>query len=287
LRESVTEDYSVEVLPSQRRQAVLRRLTALGEVGFAELAEEFGVSEMTIRRDVESLEGEGLARRVRGGAISVTSRSYEPPFAIRATTAAEAKTAIGAAAARLVNDGDTIIVDVGTTTLELARALHGRRGVTVVTPALPVAVELGNDPDIRVVVTGGQVRQGELSLTGGMAEDAFTAMNCDLAFIGVAGVCAVPGLTEYNPDDARVKRAAIAAARRTIVLADSSKLGRIAFATVAPLSAVDALVTDAPAGNVTLREIAAAGTDVIGADVIGADVIGAGPTSAGERQRPA
>ena len=142
----------MEVLPSQRRQAVLRRLTALGEVGFAELAEEFGVSEMTIRRDVESLEGEGLARRVRGGAISVTSRSYEPPFAIRATTAAQAKMAIGAAAARLVNDGDTIIVDVGTTTLELARALHGRRGVTVVTPALPVAVAaLGLAPTAGVV----------------------------------------------------------------------------------------------------------------------------------------
>jgi DeoR/GlpR family transcriptional regulator of sugar metabolism len=267
----------VTVLPSQRRQAALRRLTTLGEVGFAELAEEFGVSEMTIRRDVETLESEGLARRVRGGAISVTSRSYEPPFGVRATTAAQAKAAIGAAAARLVNDGDTIIVDVGTTTLELARALRGRHGITVVTAALPVAMELGNEPDIRVVVTGGQVRQGELSLTGGMAEDAFTTMNCDLAFIGVAGVCLTPGLTEYNPDDARVKRAAIAAARRTIVLADSSKLGKIAFATVAPLSAVDALVTDAPAGHATVREIAAGGTDIIAASGDGA----------GSGQRPA
>jgi DeoR/GlpR family transcriptional regulator of sugar metabolism len=268
LRETVTEHYSVLVLPSQRRQAVLRRLTAVGEVGFAELAEEFGVSEMTIRRDVETLEGEGLARRVRGGAISVTSRSYEPPFGVRATTAAEAKAAIGVAAARLVNDGDTIIIDVGTTTLELAKALHGRQGITVVTAALPVALELGNEPAIRVVVTGGQVRAGELSLTGGMAEDAFTTMNCDVAFIGVAGVCVGPGLTEYNPDDARVKRAAIGAARRTIVLADESKLGKIAFATVAPLSSVDAMVTDAPAGHAVVRDIAAGGTDIISAQVL-------------------
>jgi DeoR/GlpR family transcriptional regulator of sugar metabolism len=267
LRETLTEHYSVRVTPSQRRQAVLRRLTAVGEVGFAELAEEFRVSEMTIRRDVETLEGEGLARRVRGGAISVTSRSYEPPFGIRATTAAAAKTAIGVAAARLVNDGDTIIIDVGTTTLELARALRGRQGITVVTAALPVAIELGNEPGLRVVVTGGQVRPGELSLTGGMAEDAFTTMNCDVAFIGVAGVCVTPGLTEYNPDDARVKRAAIGAARRTIVLADASKLGKIAFATVAPLSLVDALVTDAPAGHAVVREIAAGGTDIISASV--------------------
>jgi DeoR/GlpR family transcriptional regulator of sugar metabolism len=256
------------VLPSQRRQAILRKLTAHGEVGFADLAEEFGVSEMTIRRDLETLEAEGLTRRVRGGAISVVSRSYEPPFAIRATTEQDAKTAIGRSAAGLINDGDTIIIDVGTTTLELARALHGRHGLTVVTASLPVAIELGTDPDIRVVVTGGQVRHGELSLTGGMAEDAFTTMNCDLAFIGVAGVCAVPGLTEYNPDDARVKRAAIRAARRVIVLADRSKLGRTAFSTVAPLSAADVVVTDAPSGHPVVQEITAIGVDIVTAKVL-------------------
>jgi DeoR/GlpR family transcriptional regulator of sugar metabolism len=246
---------------------VLRRLTTHGEVGFTELAEEFGVSEMTIRRDLETMEADGLARRVRGGAISVVSRSYEPPLAVRATMASAAKTAIGTAAARLVNDGDTIIIDVGTTTLELAKALHGRRGLTVVTASLPIAAELGIDPDIRVLMTGGQVRSGELSLSGGMAEDAFTAMNCDLAFIGVAGICAAPGLTEYNPDDARVKRAAISAARRTIVLADSSKLGRVAFSTVAPLTLVDVLVTDAPADHPTVLEIAAAGVEITEAKV--------------------
>ncbi len=234
------------------------------------MAEEFGVSEMTIRRDLETLEAEGLARRVRGGAISVISSSYEPPLAVRAITAPDAKAAIGAAAAGLVNDGDTVIVDVGTTTLELARALHGRRGLTVVTASLPIAAELGADPDIRVVVTGGQVRPGELSLTGGMAEDAFTTMNCDLAFIGVAGICVAPGLTEYNPDDARVKRAAIGAARRTIVVADASKLGRVAFSTVAPLSAIDVLVTEAPASHPALGDIAAGGVEVVEAKVLGA-----------------
>jgi DeoR/GlpR family transcriptional regulator of sugar metabolism len=251
------------VLPSQRRQAVLRRLATQGEAGFTELAEEFGVSEMTIRRDLESLEADGLARRVRGGAISVVSRSYEPPLSVRAATASEAKAAIGATAAALVNDGDTVIIDVGTTTLQLARALHGRHGLTVVTASLPIAVELGSDPDIRVLVTGGEVRHGELSLAGGMAEDAFAGLNCDLAFIGVAGVCVRPGLTEYNPGDGRVKRAAISAARRAVVLADASKLGRVAFATVAPLSAIDVLVTDAAAVVPATAEIAAAGVEII------------------------
>lgn len=244
---------------------MLHRLGARGEVTFADLADEFGVSEMTIRRDLESLEADGLARRVRGGAISVVSRSYEPPLTVRAATASAAKSAIGAAAAALINDGDTVVLDVGTTTLALARALHGRRGLTVVTASLPIAIELGNDPDVRVLVTGGQVRAGELSLTGGMAEDAFGSLNCDLAFIGVAGVCATPGLTEYNPDDARVKRAALGAARRAVVLADSSKLGRVAFATIAPLSAIDALVTEAHGERAALGDIAAAGVQVISA----------------------
>jgi DeoR/GlpR family transcriptional regulator of sugar metabolism len=251
------------VLPSQRRDAVQRRLTAHGEAGFAELAEEFGVSEMTIRRDLEMLEAEGLARRVRGGAISVVSRAYEPPFAVRTSTAADAKEAIGVAAAALINDGDTVIIDVGTTTMALARAMHGKHGVTVVTASLPIAVELGTDPDIRVVVTGGQVRAGELSLTGGMAEDAFGGLNCDLAFIGIAGICASPGLSEYNPEDARVKQAAIGAARRVIVLADASKLGRVAFSTVAPLPSVDVLVTEATADHPVAQEIAAAGVSIV------------------------
>jgi DeoR/GlpR family transcriptional regulator of sugar metabolism len=113
------------------------------------------------------------------------------------------------------------------------------------------------------VVTGGQVRSGELSLTGGMAEDAFATLNCDLAFIGIAGICASPGLSEYNPDDARVKKVAINAARRVIVLADASKLGRVAFSTVAPLPSVDVLVTDATADHPAAQEIAAAGVSIV------------------------
>ncbi len=251
------------MLPPERREAVQKHLTAQGEAGFTELAEMFNVSEMTIRRDLELLELDGLVRRVRGGAISVVSRAYEPPFSVRALTASAAKEAIGKAAALLVNDGDTIVLDVGTTTLALARALHGKHGITVVTPSLPVAVELGPNPDIRVIVTGGQVRSDELSLTGGMAEDTFSMLNCDHAFIGIAGVRSQPGLTEYNPFDARVKRAAIGAARRVVALADASKLGRVAFTTVVPLSAVDVLVTDAEASHHELLEIAAAGVEVI------------------------
>jgi DeoR/GlpR family transcriptional regulator of sugar metabolism len=249
--------------PSRRRQLILRRLSAVGEVAFTDLAEELAVSEMTIRRDLDRLSQEGRARLVRGGAISTTGRSYEPPLGLRRATASAAKAAIGAAAAALVRDGDTVIVDVGSTALELAASLRGRTGLTVVTASLPVAVELGSEPGIDVVVTGGRVRRGELSLAGGMAEDAFGTVNCDLAFIGVGGLRSDPGLTDYNVDDARVKRAAIRSARRSVVLADSSKLGKVTFSTVARLTEIDTLVTDAPASDPTVADAARLGIEII------------------------
>src|SRR5262245_15360007 len=126
-----------------RRPELQALLAERGEASIADLAERFEVSEMTIRRDLEALEEEGAARRVRGGAIATVSRGYEPPFAKRATDDLAAKRAIAAAAAEHVRDGETAIIDVGTTNLELAKLLRGnRRGVTVVTPSLPVAMEL-------------------------------------------------------------------------------------------------------------------------------------------------
>jgi DeoR/GlpR family transcriptional regulator of sugar metabolism len=253
----------VAVRPEDRRQRIAEQLALKGEVEFGVLAALFEVSEMTVRRDCEILEQEGVGRRVRGGMASAVSRAYEPPMPMRLAVEAAAKQAIGGAAAALVSDGDTLILDVGTTTLELARHLKGRQGLTVVTASLPIALELGNEPGIRVVVTGGTIRPGELSLTGGLAEDMIHQVNADLAFLGVAGISASVGLTDYNPEDTRVKRAAIDSARRSVVLADSSKLGRVTFSTVAQLSEIDVLVTDQPANASELEAVAAAGVDVV------------------------
>jgi DeoR/GlpR family transcriptional regulator of sugar metabolism len=249
--------------PIKRRELIAARLSSALELTFAELAAEFGVSEMTARRDLDWLVTQGRARLVRGGAIPPTGRAYEPPLAQRAGTASAAKRAIGHAAAQLVNDGDSLILDVGSTVLELARAIRGRSELTVVTWSLPIAIEIGSGSGIRVVVTGGVLRQGEFSLTGGMAEDALSTVNCDLAFIGVAGLNVAAGLTEYNPDDARVKLAAISSARRTVVLADASKMRKVAFSSVAALKDIDVLVTDAPMDDPTVSAAVAAGVEVI------------------------
>lgn len=246
-----------------RRGAIRGLLAERGEVVIADLAVAFDVSEMTIRRDLEELEQRGVARRVRGGAISTVSRSYEPPFASRSEEAAPAKARIARAASGFVDYGETAILDVGSTTLALARELRGRGGITIVTPSVRAAVELAGEPNTRVILTGGIVRPGELSLVGDLAERTFADLNCDVVFLGVGGVHPEKGLTEYNLDDTRVKRAAIRAASRKVALADHTKLDRICLATIASLQEIDVLITDARADHPALDRVRDAGVDVV------------------------
>ncbi len=228
----------------------------------AELSRTAQVSDMTIRRDLEALERTGALRRVHGGAITAVSRSYEPPFALRAGRETEAKQRIGRLAASLLSEGDSAIVDVGSTTLELARALRDAERMTILTPSLRVADELADNAEIRLIVTGGTARPGELSLIGDLAERTFDDLRADVVFLGVGGVDTV-GLTEFNLDDARVKRAALRSARRCVALADATKLGRVAFARVCPLERVDMLVTDSSADPAALQPIRDAGVEVL------------------------
>jgi DeoR/GlpR family transcriptional regulator of sugar metabolism len=248
---------------SGRRRAIRGLLAERGEVGIAELATELEVSEMTIRRDLEELEDQGVARRVRGGAISTVSRSYEPPLAARANEAPGAKQRIARAASEYIEYGETAILDVGSTTLALARCLRGRGGLTIVTPSVLAAMELAGDPNMRVILTGGIVRPGELSLIGDLAERTFAQLNCDVLFLGVGGIHVEKGLTEYNLDDTRVKRAAIGAASRKVALADESKLDRVCLATIASLSEIDVLITDAAPDHHLLAAVRDAGVEVV------------------------
>jgi len=246
-----------------RRLSIAERLRVNGEVLIADLAVAFGTSEMTIRRDLELLESRGEARRARGGAISVRSRSFEPPILQRSGHMAEAKRRIGVAAASLVRENETVILDVGTTTLEMARAMNPDLAATVITSSLVIAAELSAKASVKTIVTGGVVRHGEMSLIGPRAQSSFDDLNCDAVFLGVAGVSDVKGITEYNLDDAVVKRCAVAASRRVIVLADASKIGQIAFVSVAALSAVHLLITTATADDAVIRRIKDQGVEVL------------------------
>ena len=177
-----------------RRATIAERLRVQGEASISELAALFGTSEMTIRRDLDQLELEGLARRARGGAISVQSRSFEPPILQRAAQSSEAKRAIGAAAAMLrVNE--TVFLDVGTTTHEMAKAIDPELPITAITSSLLIAMELSSKPLVKTIVTGGVIRQGELSLIGPRAQTSFADLNFDAVFMGVAGISDTRGLT--------------------------------------------------------------------------------------------
>jgi DeoR/GlpR family transcriptional regulator of sugar metabolism len=230
--------------PGQRLQSILAALENGASVSVNDLARRLRVTAMTVRRDLDTLERKGLLRRVRGGAVSAQGRSYEPPLLTRARNHPEEKQRIGAAAALLVKDGDSIAIDVGSTAMEVARHLVGRHNLTVVTPSVHVACALGEHAGMRIVLTGGVVRPGELSLVGSLAERAFKDFFVDKLFLGVGGFDFAAGLTEFNVEDAQVKRAMIASAKEVIVVTDASKFGRVAFAAVAGLDVVRHVVTD-------------------------------------------
>lgn len=226
-----------------------------------ELASELGCSEMTVRRDLEGLEREGVLRRVHGGAVRSALGAEETPYALRALQRVEAKAAIGRAAAALLVDGETVVLDGGSTALEVARAVRDRR-LTVMPLAVRPAIELCDTPGVRLILPGGEVRPGELSLTGSLAEPAFAALRFDTCVLGICGIDPDAGVTTHLLAEATVKRAAVRASRRVIAVADSSKLGSVAFGHVCPLSDVDLLVTDDGADDDVVLALVRSGVDV-------------------------
>jgi DeoR/GlpR family transcriptional regulator of sugar metabolism len=251
------------ILSEERHQVILDLLEESGSVTVNEMVERFGVSEMTIRRDLDILEKKGLLRRVHGGAVLDRGRSYEPPFLSRAVENLEAKQRIGRVAADMIQNGDSITLDVGTTTMEIARHIAGKQNLTVITPCLQIASLLAENPNIRLILTGGIVRPGELSMVGHLAERALKDFYVDKLFLGAAGVDFNAGLTEYNLEDTLVKQVMIKNAKEVILVSDSSKFGRIAFTSIAPLSVVSRLITDQEADTEVVARLRRQNIEVI------------------------
>jgi DeoR/GlpR family transcriptional regulator of sugar metabolism len=244
-----------------RHQVILESLRQRSPVLVGELADALDCSEMTVRRDLESLERSGVLRRVHGGAVSVFLSAEETPYGIRALECSDAKALIGAAAASLLADGETIVLDGGTTAMEVARALRSRR-LTVMPLALRPVCELHECPDIKLLLPGGEVRPGELSLTGSLAEPSFSQLRFDTCVIGPCGIDAKAGVTTHQLAETAVKRAAARASQRVIVVADSSKLGRVAFGHVCDLDEIDIVLTDAGADQQRVEELRTMGVDI-------------------------
>ncbi len=225
-------------IAAQRRQRLLALLRRHGALGTRELAECLGVSEATVRRDLALLARQGLLRREHGGALLPEA---EPPYADKLQRNQRVKEAIARRAAVLVPEGATVILDSGTTTLALAHILAGKP-IRVVALDLPVAQALAQG-ETEVLVAGGRVRNGFYSLVGSWAEEALEQVRSDFFFLG-ADAFDLEGITNHTFEEAAVKRKAMEVSRRTVLLADASKWGRRAAAYVAPLTALERVITD-------------------------------------------
>jgi DeoR/GlpR family transcriptional regulator of sugar metabolism len=234
------------MLARQRQAHILERVRKDGGVRVADLVQELGVSDMTIRRDLERLHEEGLLEKVHGGAALLPSAKSEPPFAAKLVLQQSEKEAIARTAAGLVHPGTVIAISAGTTTYAMARLLTNIPGLTIVTNSVPVADVLhqAGRPDQTLILTGG-VRTPSDALVGPFAVSGLRTVHVDLVFMGVHGMDPHAGFTTPNLMEAETNRALIEAGRRLIVLADHTKWGVIAISTIASLGQADVLITDA------------------------------------------
>jgi DeoR family transcriptional regulator of aga operon len=251
------------MLPNERRETILRILHGDGSGRVTDLADQLEVSKATIRNDLSLLQSEGLLTRVHGGATLAEHPGQYLPFETRRSANVELKKRIGKAASALVEDGDTIIVDSGTTTAELVPHLLSHHDLTVVTNGLPIAMLLARAEHARIVLTGGLLNPETLSLQGPAAEATFSEYYANKLFLGLQGIDLERGLTDTNIYTAKLKQAMIGASKRVILLADSTKFGSITFVPVAPLSCLHQIVVDDGIPGEMVRGLKARGIEVL------------------------
>src|SRR3954465_15766382 len=248
---------TMTLLPAQRRQEILRAVRG-GSAHVADLAESFGVSEMTVRRDLSALARDGKLERVHGGAVDA---GREPGFSQIEVERFDVKDRLGAAAAALVEDGQTVMIDIGTSTLQMARHLHGRK-VTVFTTNLAVLEELLPDPEIELVLPGGTVRRNYRSLVGVVAEDSLRQLRADMAFLGTSAVDTDLGVWDTTMVEVPIKRLMIANSESVVLLADAAKFSMSGVVRICGPESLDHIVTDAPIPHASRATLAAASIEV-------------------------
>ena len=232
------------MLAEPRRRMILEWMHEEGSARVRDLSDAFAVSEATVRQDLERLEAEGHIIREHGGAFLKSMPQQVRALALHHLVNMDAKARIGAAAAALVNDGETIILDSGSTTTEIAKFLGGRQNLNVITNALNIALTLGAQPSFTIHVTGGQFKAPTLSLSGEKAADFFTGINAEKLFLAAAAVSLDAGLTYPSVADLYVKRAMIESASHTYLVVDSTKIGKKAFSSLGGIELIDTLITD-------------------------------------------
>ncbi|WP_028400170.1 DeoR/GlpR family DNA-binding transcription regulator [Ectobacillus panaciterrae] len=241
----------MSILPEERKNEILNELKRNGKVKVIDLAKQFNVSEETIRRDLTLLEENGLLKKVYGGAIKTTFQSGEPPFTQRTAVNQEAKIKIGKKAAELISDGDVIVIDVGTTTVEFAHFIQNRKNITILTNSIPVSSVLTeslnqNKFTGEILLLGGQIDPKQQSVSGRLTEQMLNQFNIDKAFISAGGVSIQNGVSNYHLNETLVSRTMVDVSKQIILLTDHSKFGVDTFCKVCSLEKVDVIVCDQP-----------------------------------------
>jgi len=232
------------LLKAERLNEIHAQVNEQGRATVLDLSERFGVSEATIRRDLEELHSQGLLRRTHGGAVRAITAPREPPMIMRLSEHPEEKARIGAHAAGMIKDGETIFLGSGTTVLEVARHLPSEIRLTVITNSLPVVNQMVEYSDVKLIVIGGMLRQSELSMVGHVAEHAVGEFRADRAFMGMYAIDTQCGFTNEYPPELLTDRAILSIARQVVILADNSKFGRVSSMLVSPIQAAHVIITD-------------------------------------------
>jgi DeoR family fructose operon transcriptional repressor len=256
----------------ERLDTILQLLQQSGVGHLSELADRLDVSVSTVRRDLDELEQQGYVQRIRGGAVYTSLLDTELPLDSRWQDHAEEKRLIAAAAIQLIDEGDMILLDTGSSNLYLADQLHSLKQVTVVTNSLPVMWKLSKSPSINLVALGGELYHRESYFRGPLVEQILGQVRADKLFLGISSIEAEHGLSEAHYAEVPLKKAFIQVSKRRIILAHGSKLGRASFFHVCPVSEADVLVTDPSADPAEIAKLEQAGLQVL---VAGADLAGA------------
>ena len=247
---------------TERQRRLLAWIEQRERVSVPEIIDHFAVSPATARRDLEALAGEGKVQRVHGGAIAMRRTPPEPPVLQRALEQAEEKKGIAALAASFVADGETIFLSSGTTVMEVAHLLRDRRGLTVFTNSLLVVNALADAPGVEVILLGGIVRSSESSLVGALTMRSLAELRALKVIFGIRAIDLEQGLTNNALEESLVDREILRLASETIIVADHTKFGRVSTVFVAPIDAIDVIVTDAAAPADMIAALRTAGVDV-------------------------
>jgi DeoR family transcriptional regulator, aga operon transcriptional repressor len=250
------------VLNEERRRSILENLNRDGRVLVADLARQFETSQVTIRKDLEILHAHGLIHRTHGGALPAREGALEDPtLREKEKLHRKEKLHIAQAAARLVKEGQVVILDSGTTTTAMARVLRNFQNLTIITNAVNIAAELSGS-SVEVILTGGTLRKNSFSLVGPIAEETLHRLNADILFLGVDGFDVQYGLSTPNLLEAKVNKVMVEVAKRTIAVCDSSKFGRRTLSLIVPPSALHEVITDRGIPHSDHRALKKAGIEV-------------------------